>query len=210
MRKAERAQHIIELLDNEYGRAVCTLDYANPLHLLIATQLAAQCTDERVNMVTPALFERYPTAADFMHADIAELEEMIRSTGFFRNKARNIKACCRMIVTRFGGEVPGTMEELLSLPGVGRKTANVVLGEIFHVPGIIVDTHAGRLSRRMGLTENTDPVKVEKDLMKIIPRELWTQFSHWLVSHGRAVCNARKPDCPICTVKPYCKYGRNL
>lgn len=210
MKKAERAEKIIEVLNNEYGRAVCTLDYVNPLHLLVATQLSAQCTDERVNMVTPALFERYPAAVDFIHADIRELEEMIRSTGFFRNKAKNIKACCGMIVTRFNGEVPGTMEELLSLPGVGRKTANVVLGEIFHVPGIIVDTHAGRLSRRMGLTENTDPVKVERDLMKIVQKDLWTQFSHWLVSHGRAVCNSRKPDCCNCTVKPYCKYGRNL
>ncbi|MBN2882565.1 MAG: endonuclease III, partial [Clostridia bacterium] len=160
--------------------------------------------------VTPALFEKYPTAYDLMAADISELEELIRSTGFFRNKARNIKACCEMLVKDFNGEVPGTMEELQSLPGVGRKTANVVLGEIFHVPGIIVDTHAGRLSRRIGLTKNTDPVKVEKDLMKLIPMEKWTQFSHWLVSHGRAVCNARKPDCENCTIKPYCEFGKNL
>ncbi|MBN1623053.1 MAG: endonuclease III [Clostridia bacterium] len=200
----------MNLLEAEYGRAVCTLDYATPLHLLVSTQLAAQCTDERVNMVTPALFEKYPTAYDLMAADISELEELIRSTGFFRNKARNIKACCEMLVKDFNGEVPGTMEELQSLPGVGRKTANVVLGEIFHVPGIIVDTHAGRLSRRIGLTKNTDPVKVEKDLMKLIPMEKWTQFSHWLVSHGRAVCNARKPDCENCTIKPYCEFGKNL
>lgn len=210
MTKKERIDNLIRLLEAEYGRAVCTLEYANPLHLLVSTQLAAQCTDERVNMVTPALFERFPTAVDLMNADLPELEELIRSTGFFRNKARNIKACCERIVTHFNGEVPGTMEELLSLPGVGRKTANVVLGEIFHVPGIIVDTHAGRLSRRIGLSSNTDPVKVEEDLMKIIPRDKWTVFSHWLVSHGRAVCNARKPECERCTIKPFCNYGRNI
>jgi len=205
-----RIKWIMELLEAEYGRAVCTLDYANPLHLLISTQLAAQCTDERVNKVTPALFDRFPTAFDFMNADIGEIEELIRSTGFFRNKARNIKACCEKIVTDFEGRVPGTMEELLKLPGVGRKTANVVLGEIFKVPGIIVDTHAGRLSRRIGLTENTDPVKVEKDLMGLIPRDKWTVFSHWLVSHGRAVCNSRKPLCHECMIKPYCDFGKNI
>ncbi len=200
----------MELLEAEYGRAVCTLDYTNPLHLLVSTQLSAQCTDERVNMVTPGLFRRFPEAVDFMKADISEIEELIRSTGFFRNKARNIKACCEKLITEFNGEVPATMDELLSLPGVGRKTANVVLGEIFHVPGIIVDTHAGRLSRRIGLTSNTDPVKVESDLMKIIPRDKWTVFSHWLVSHGRAVCQSRKPACDRCTIKPFCDFGRNI
>ena len=210
MIESSRIENIINLLEAEYGRVVCTLEYANPLHLLVSTQLAAQCTDERVNKVTPALFRRFPTAFDFMNADISELEELIRSTGFFRNKARNIKACCEKLVTEFDGEVPGTMEELLSLPGVGRKTANVVLGEIFHVPGIIVDTHAGRLSRRIGLSSNTDPVKVEMDLMEVIPRGKWTLFSHLLVSHGRAVCNSRKPDCENCRIKPFCDFGRNI
>lgn len=204
----ERKNEILEGLAGEYGRASCTLDYAGPVHLLVATQLSAQCTDERVNKVTPALFERFPKAEDFMNADIRELENMIRSTGFFRNKAKNIKGCCKMIVEEFGGRVPDNMEDMLRLPGVGRKTANVVLGEIYGIPGIIVDTHAGRLARRMGFTKEKDPAKVEKDLMKAIPEDMWTVFSHWMVAHGRAVCKARKPMCGECAIKDSCGYYR--
>ncbi len=206
----KRKNAIIEALAEEYGRASCSLDYVNALHLLVSTQLSAQCTDERVNKVTPALFKRYPEAADLMNADIIELQEMIRSTGFFRNKARNIKACCKMIVEDFGGRIPDNMEDMLKLPGVGRKTANVVLGEIYEIPGIIVDTHAGRLSRRMGFTNETNPEKVEKDLMEAIPEKLWTVFSHWLVAHGRAVCGARRPLCENCVIKENCDYYRKI
>ena len=190
--KKKRAEEIIMIFENEYRDADCTLDYKSPLQLLIATQLAAQCTDARVNLVTPALFERYKTAEDFADADEAELSEYIRSTGFFRNKTKNIIACCKKLISDFNGEVPKTMEELLTLPGVGRKTANLVLGDIFGIPGIVVDTHAGRLSRRMGFTKNTDPFKVEKDLLKIIPTEKQMQFCHQLVFHGRKYCDARK------------------
>ncbi len=202
--KRQRAEKIIEIFENEYHDADCTLDYKSPLQLLIATQLAAQCTDARVNMVTPALFERFKTVQEFADADEAELSEYIRSTGFFRNKTKNIIACCKKLISDFGGEVPKTMDELLTLPGVGRKTANLVLGDIFGVPGIVVDTHAGRLSRRMGFTKNTDPFKVEMDLLKIIPTEKQMQFCHQLVFHGRKYCDARKPNCTDCPVKEVC------
>lgn len=202
--KQQRALQIIELFDKEYKDADCTLDYASPLQLLIATQLAAQCTDARVNLVTPALFERYKTAEAFAEADEAELSSYIRSTGFFRNKTKNIIACCKKLISDFCGEVPQTMDELLSLPGVGRKTANLVLGDVFGIPGIVVDTHAGRLARRMGFTKNTDPFKVEKDLLKIIPAENQTQFCHQLVFHGRKYCDARKPKCEECPVREVC------
>lgn len=206
----ERINEILKGLAGEYGRASCTLDYREPMHLLVATQLSAQCTDERVNKVTPALFERYPQVEDFMNADIRELESMIRSTGFFRNKAKNIKGCCKMIVEEFGGKVPDNMEDMLKLPGVGRKTANVVLGEIYGIPGIIVDTHAGRLARRIGFTKEKDPAKVEKDLIESIPEEMRTVFSHWMVAHGRAVCKARKPLCGGCVIKDSCEYYRQV
>lgn len=199
-----RAQKIIEAFEEIYKDADCTLDYKSPLQLLIATQLAAQCTDARVNTVTPILFEKYKTAADFANADIAEFMEIIRPTGFFRNKAKNIIACCQKIISEFGGEVPSGMEELTSLSGVGRKTANLLRGDCFKIPGIVVDTHAGRLSRRMGLTENTDPYKVEKDLLKIIPKESQTAFCHRLVCHGRAYCMARKPNCGGCPINSLC------
>ena len=199
---------IIEELDRLYPDAGCSLTYKTPLQLLIATQLAAQCTDERVNIVTRDLFEKYKTAEDFANADIKVLEQDIRSTGFYRNKARNIIACCQKIIDEYDGEVPDTMEKLLTLPGVGRKTANVILGNIFNTPGIVVDTHAKRLSNRLGLTKEQDPTKIEFDLMKIIPRERWSRFSNQLVFHGRAVCNARKPDCESCSLKPYCVYGQ--
>lgn len=203
-KKKERASKIIEVFRRIYGDADCTLAYKSPLQLLIATQLAAQCTDARVNLVTPALFERYPGVYDFAAADPKELSSLIRSTGFFRNKTKNIIACCQKLISDFGGEVPRTMDELLTLPGVGRKTANLLLGDCFGIPGIVVDTHAGRLSRRMGFTKNTDPYKVELDLLKIIPPEEQSGFCHRLVYHGRELCSARKPQCEACPVKDLC------
>ncbi len=202
--RRRRAGRIVRALAKLYPDAHCALDHQTPLQLLVATILSAQCTDARVNLVTPALFARYPDAAAFAGADPAELEALIQSTGFFRNKARNIMACCRRLVEEHGGEVPSTMEELVPLPGVGRKTANVILGNAFDTPGITVDTHVGRLSRRLGLTEHTDPVKVERDLMALLPPKEWTLFSHRLIFHGRQVCHARKPDCAGCTLARLC------
>jgi endonuclease III len=199
-----RAKKVIEALAGLYPDAHCALDHQTPLQLLVATILSAQCTDARVNLVTPALFARHRTVRDYAEAKPAELERLIASTGFFRNKAKNIIACCRAILEKHGGEVPGTLEELVQLPGVGRKTANVILGNAFGVPGITVDTHVGRLSRRLGLTEHDDPVKVEFDLMAVIPVAEWTMFSHRLIFHGRQVCYARKPDCAGCAMKGFC------
>ncbi len=206
----DRINNIIRLLEDEYGQAECTLDYVNPLHLMIATQLAAQCTDARVNMVTPALYARYSTAEEFMNADRDILEGLIKSTGFFRNKAKNIIACCTMLVNEYNGEVPRKMNDLLRLPGVGRKTANLVLGDAFGIPGIVIDTHAGRLARRIGFSKETDPAKVERDLMEIIPEDKWIVLGHWFVAHGRAVCNSRKPKCESCTIAPLCQYYKTL
>ncbi|HTU16616.1 MAG TPA: endonuclease III [Gemmataceae bacterium] len=199
-----RAGQIVRKLALLYPDAHCALHYANSLQLLVATILSAQCTDERVNRVTPALFARYPDARAFAEADQGELEKMIQSTGFFRNKAKNIIGCCRQLVELHGGEVPRTMEELVPLPGVGRKTANVLLGNAFDVPGIVVDTHVGRLSQRMGLSENTDPDKIERDLMALLSRKEWTMFSHRMIFHGRQVCNARKPLCEECQLAALC------
>jgi endonuclease-3 len=199
-----RAHRIRRGLARLYPDAHCALVHQNPLQLLVATILSAQCTDVRVNLVTPALFARYPDAAAFAAADRAELEAMIQSTGFFRNKARSIQLCCQQLVENYGGEVPATLEELTPLPGVGRKTANVVLGDAFGVPGITVDTHVGRLSRRFGLTTQDDPVKVEQDLMRLIPKAEWTIFSHRTIFHGRQVCFARKPNCAGCTLAKDC------
>jgi endonuclease-3 len=201
---SQRARQIDEGLAKLYPDAHCALHFENPLQLLVATVLSAQCTDVRVNLVTPALFKRYPDAEAFAEADIAELERMIQSTGFFRNKAKSIQACCKLLVENHGGEVPNTMEELVPLPGVGRKTANVILGNAFSVPGIPVDTHVGRLSRRMGLTKHEDPVKVEHDLMELIPKQDWTMFGHRMIFHGRQVCQSRKPNCDGCTLKKIC------
>jgi len=200
----QRAKQIAAGLAKLYPDAKCALDHENPLQLLIATILSAQCTDVRVNMVTPALFARYPDAAAFANADVGELETAIQSTGFFRNKAKNIMACCKLIVEQHGGKVPGTMAELVVLPGVGRKTANVILGNAFDTPGITVDTHVQRLSRRMGLTKEEDPVKIEHDLMELIPKKDWTMFSHRMIFHGRQVCYARKPRCEECTLNKVC------
>ncbi len=199
-----RARRIVRRLAEVYPEAPCALVFADPLQLLVATILSAQCTDARVNRVTPALFARYPNAAAFADADRAELERLIQSTGFFRNKARNIQLCCRRIVEHHYGQVPSTMEELTPLPGVGRKTANVVLGNAFAVPGIPVDTHVGRLSRRMGLTVHADPVKIERDLMALIPRQEWTMFGHRMIHHGRKVCHARTPRCEECDLAKLC------
>ncbi len=203
-KKKLRAFEIIKVFETVYKSADCTLDYTSALQLLIATQLAAQCTDARVNLVTPALFGRYKTVQDFANADEEELSSYIRSTGFFRNKTRNIIACCKKLISDFGGEVPKTMDELLTLPGVGRKTANLVLGDIFGIPGIVVDTHATRLANRMGFTTNKDPYKIELDLLKIISPEYQSSFCHQLVFHGREYCNARNPKCDICPINHLC------
>ena len=201
----QRARRIVRLLAKLYPDAHCALHYETPLQLLVATILSAQCTDKRVNMVTPALFRKYRDAAAFATAEAPALETAIASTGFFRNKARNIIACCRQLMEQHNGQVPATLDELVKLPGVGRKTANVILGDAFGVPGITVDTHVGRLSRRLGLTTHTDPVKVEQDLMRLIPRKEWTPFSHRMIFHGRQVCFARKPNCPGCGLAAVCQ-----
>jgi endonuclease-3 len=186
------------LLDRHYPDARCSLDCSTPLELLVATVLSAQCTDERVNKVTPALFARYRSAEAYAAADPAVLEREIRSTGFFRAKAANIIAAAGRIVARHGGEVPRTMEELTSLPGVGRKTANVILGNAFAVPGIVVDTHVGRVAARLGLASASGPAKIEVELMSLIPRERWIGFSHQVIAHGRALCRAQRPLCAAC------------
>jgi endonuclease-3 len=200
----QRARRIVAGLARLYPDARCSLDYQTPLQLLIATILSAQCTDERVNRVTPALFARYPDAEAFATARPKELQKLIQSTGFFRNKARSIQRCCKQLVEQFGGEVPGSMEQLVTLPGIGRKTANVLLGNAFAVPGIPVDTHVTRLSRRMGLTAQKDPVKIESDLMGLIPQKEWTAFGHCMIYHGRQVCQARKPLCERCGIARLC------
>jgi endonuclease-3 len=184
------------------------LNYTTPLELLVATILSAQCTDKRVNRVTADLFKQYRTARDYAEAPVSNLEKAIQSTGFFRNKAKNIQACCRKLVERHGGEVPRTMDELTHLDGVGRKTANVVLGNAFGInKGVVVDTHVARLSARLGLTRETNPEKIEQDLMKLVPREQWTLFSHWLIWHGRRRCGARNPDCSRCEIRGLCPTG---
>jgi len=206
----KQSKKILEILFKIYPEATCSLDYNKPLELLIATMLAAQCTDERVNIVTRDLFKKYTSVYNYANANPEELEEDIRPTGFYRNKARNIIGCCKKLIKDFGGKVPDNMEDLLSLPGVGRKTANVVLGNIYKIPGIIVDTHCKRLSNRIGLTEEEDPEKIEFDLMEILPREDWTAFSNSLVYHGRAICNARKPKCVHCPIAQYCDFFNNI
>ena len=202
----ERVLEIIQRLAEAYPDARCSLDFETPLELLVAAILSAQCTDERVNIVTKDLFKRFKTPRDYLDAPDGELENLIHSCGFYRNKAKSIKKACAALVEQFGGELPGTMEELLQLDGVGRKTANVLLGECFGVPGIIVDTHCKRVTHRLGLTKNTDPVKIERDLMKIVPREHWTMFSHYMVFHGRRTCHARKPQCDSCPIADLCPF----
>jgi endonuclease-3 len=203
--KLDRTQKIISALKQIYPDAHCELNFSNPLQLLIATILSAQCTDKRVNLVTAELFKKYHTARDFAEAPLAEIEESVKSTGFFRNKAKNIKGCCAALVERFGGEVPRTMDELHALAGVGRKTANVVLGNAFGINvGVVVDTHVTRLANRLGLAKGTDAVKLEQELVTLVPQQDWTLFSHWLIWHGRRRCAARKPDCANCEIKNLC------
>src|SRR6266540_501378 len=203
-RMRRRVRRLLNGLARLHPDAACALHFEGPLQLLVATILSAQCTDRRVNMVTPALFARYPDARAFANAKQEELEQMIQSTGFFRSKARNIIACCQEIVAKHGGQVPATMDELVPLAGVGRKTANVVLGNVFAVPGIPVDTHVARLSQRMGLTVHTDPVKIERDLMLIVPKKEWTMFGHRMIHHGRVICHARRPLCEQCALAKQC------
>jgi len=210
MDKKRDVIEIIKIFDHLYAEAECSLEYKNPLELLISTQLAAQCTDARVNIVTKNLFEKYKGVKDFANADLKQLELDVKSTGFYHNKARNIINCCKMIIETFNGEVPGNMEDLLKLPGVGRKTANLVLGDVFHIQGIVVDTHAKRISKKIGLTENDDPTKVEFDLMKVVPEKDWNKFCHQLVYHGRAICNARKPKCNECGISKYCNFSLKI
>jgi endonuclease-3 len=208
MRTKEQIDEIVRLLLELYPEAACTLDYGKDYELLFSVRLAAQCTDERVNKVTPALFERFPTLESIAAADVEEVERYIRSTGFFRAKARDIVACAQVLLSRHGGRVPNTMEELTALPGVGRKTANLILGDIFHIPGsTVVDTHCIRLSNRIGLVDNVkDPVKIEMALRELLPPEQSNSFCHALVLHGRAVCDARKPDCEHCGIRHLCQY----
>ena len=205
MQKKERAALVAELMERAYPDVGCSLTYSDPLEMLIATQLSAQCTDARVNIVTKNLFKRYRSAEDYANADINELMDIIRSTGFYRNKAKNIINCCKKLIEDFGGKVPDTMEELTSLPGTGRKTANLVLGDIFHKPAVVVDTHCIRLTNRIGLVSTKDPYKIEMELKKIVAPERQLKLCHQFVHHGRVCCSARKPDCAECPIKEACR-----
>jgi endonuclease-3 len=199
------AQRVVRRLEADYPDAQCALNFRNPLELLIATILSAQCTDERVNLVTRDLFAEFPDAESFASAPVKQLEKAIQSTGFFRNKAKNIKACCQALVADHQGQPPTDIDALVRLPGVGRKTANVVLGTAHGIPsGVVVDTHVGRISRRLGLTCHSDAVKVERDLMQLLPESQWIGFSHRMIHHGRRVCKARRPDCEACSMRKFC------
>ena len=203
-RKKERAEYVFEILDPLYTREKTALKYRTPFQLLISTILSAQCTDKQVNQVTQSLFKKYKKPQDYLKVPVAELETDIRPTGFFRNKAKSIRGCCQGLLDLYGGEVPASMEEMLKLPGVGRKTANCVLGAAFDIPGVVVDTHVKRLSLRLELTENQDPDKIEKDIENLLPRERWRRFSDILIYHGRAICTAKKPDHARCPVVSQC------
>lgn len=203
--KETRVLKIIELLEKAHPDAKIALNYTNPLELLIATILSAQCTDKRVNIVTEKLFKKYRKAEDYAKADLKELEEDIKSTGFYRNKAKNIKRCCQILIEKFGSQVPKTMKEMLELPGVARKTANIVLANAYGVvEGIAIDTHVRRLSQRLGLTDEVDANKIEGDLMKIVPKDKWMRFADLLIFHGRRICKAKKPKCDICVINHVC------
>ncbi|MEW6376540.1 MAG: endonuclease III [Thermodesulfobacteriota bacterium] len=203
----KRVKEIIKILSREIPDSSIALKFSNPLELLIATILSAQCTDVKVNQVTKDLFKKYRSAKDYAESNVIELEEDIRPTGFYRNKAKSIQKCCQELMARFRGEVPKTLEELVTLPGVGRKTANVILGNAFGIPGITVDTHVHRVSQRIGLTKQDDPVKIEFDLMEIVPKEEWTHFSNLLIWHGRRTCVAKKTLCETCSIRRWCDYG---
>lgn len=201
----QHARRVVRALKRDYPDAECALHHDSAFQLLIATILSAQCTDERVNLVTAKLFDKYPGAAELAKLPATKIEKLIQSTGFFRNKAKNIKACCQQLVELHGGEVPRDLESLVALPGVGRKTANVVLGTAFGIPsGVVVDTHVGRITRRLGLSEHQDPVKVEADLMSLLPRTQWIDYSHRMIHHGRQICKARKPLCDDCKMNKFC------
>jgi endonuclease-3 len=206
MQRIARAEKIRKTLQKMYPEVKTQLLHHSPFELLVATILSAQCTDKQVNQVTPALFKRFKTPADFARAPLSAIEQLIRPTGFFRNKAKNIQNCAKAIQEKHNGEVPQTIEELVKLPGVGRKTANVILGAAFGVPGVVVDTHVARISQRLGLTANKDAIKIEFDLMKILPREAWNDFSLQLIFFGRETCLARKPKCPVCPLKRLCPW----
>ena len=209
MKQAERIEKIINVLDEKYGTdAICYLNHSNELELLIATILSAQCTDARVNTVTPTLFKKYKNAKDFANADLAELEEIIHPLGFYHSKAVNIIGCCKKISEDFGGKVPREMKDLLTLPGVGRKTANVIRGNIFNEPSIVVDTHVGRISRKLGITKKEDPTEVEFDLMKKIPKDHWILWNMHLITLGRTICKAPTPKCSECFLKDFCPTGK--
>ncbi len=205
---AARARRILRKLLRAHPDATIALQYRNPFELLCATVLSAQCTDERVNRVTPELFRRYPDAPSLARARPAEVERIIKPTGFYKAKARSLIGIARALTQRYHGRVPDNMEDLVTLPGVGRKTANVILGNAYGVPGIVVDTHVGRVARRLGLTRNTDPVKIEQDLMRLIPRKDWIRFSHAMIFHGRRICKARRPQCGCCPIAEDCDFAR--
>ena len=210
MKTKKEAEEIVALLEKDYPMADCTLDYMKDYELLFSVRLAAQCTDERVNQVTPALYEAYPTLQSIAEANVEDIEKYIHSCGFFRAKARDIVAAAQMLLSDYGGKVPDNMEDLLKLPGVGRKTANLILGDIFRTPGsVVVDTHCIRLSNRLGFVDVKEPVKIEAELRKVLPPEKSSDFCHRLVYHGRAVCTARKPKCEICSLKEHCREYKN-
>lgn len=205
MTKKERISHILDALDEHYSvQKKCWLDHDSAWQLLIATILSAQCTDARVNIVTKNLFKKYPGIEAFSKADLKELEQDIHSTGFYHNKAKNIIACSKMLLEKYQGEIPSDIDELTKLPGVGRKTANVIRGNIYDIPSIVVDTHVGRISRKLGLTDSEDPVKVEHDLEKVLPKDHWILWNIQIIAHGRSICTARKPDCDNCFLSEYC------
>jgi endonuclease-3 len=204
---SDKVKSILKMLDELYPDPKCSLDFDNPLQLMVATILSAQCTDERVNIVTPSLFDKYPSAKAFAQAPLEELEQDIRSTGFYHNKAMAIRESSKAICDRFSGQVPRDMETLVTLPGIGRKTANVILGNAFGIPGIAVDTHVSRVSARLGLTREKDRDKIEQDLNAILDKARWVKFSHQLIQHGRRICTAKKPRCSLCALRPHCDYG---
>lgn len=205
----KRRQEVLDRLDREYGKEqICYLEHQNPWQLLFATILSAQCTDARVNLVTKDLFRKYDSLEKFASAELSEMEQDIHSTGFYHNKAKNLIACARILVTEYGGEVPSSIEELTSLPGVGRKTANVIRGNIFHEPSIVVDTHVKRISKKLGFTKETEPEKVEEELMKVLPRDHWISWNMQIITLGRTICTARNPRCEICFLRDLCPAGR--